>query len=85
VYQSHFGWTHDLRTYNVYREGDNNPFDSEMTMTAFENDDLQLLQQLFQNRILTPFDEIELYRYNDTFRETLLGVSIQLFSGIGLS
>lgn len=58
VRQSHCGWTHELRTSNIHRWGDD--FWIHVgAMDGLWDDDVLLFQRHFQDRVLTPFDQVE--------------------------
>jgi len=76
VYQSHSGWTHHLRTYNIYPRRQHNPIYDDIVQSALKNDDLRLIQQQFQNRILAPFDRFTASEFDLEFN--LLNASISL-------
>lgn len=78
MYRSQCGWTHQLRTYHVF-QGWDSPWDFKSVSDAVENDDLELLLQHFENRVLTPFDEKEWCTHDGiTYADNLLTVSFTL-------
>ncbi|OIW26931.1 hypothetical protein CONLIGDRAFT_492708 [Coniochaeta ligniaria NRRL 30616] len=81
VYQTHVGWTHDLRTYNTLRGTLDDYFQKgtpwERATKAMKRDDLVMLRQLFASRVLTPFDEYQITWWDGTTsQETLLDLAI---------